>query len=178
MKIRDRLTSEVHFLILLIWSRLNTHKSPLKLGKLRPRNQENKFLFWCEHYNCMRGLATGFSLLLSVAQSCLTLCNPMDCKTPGSPVPHHLQKFDQFQVHCIGDAIQPSHPLTTSSPALNLSQHQGFFQWVGCSHQVTNTGASDSASVLSVSIQGWFPLKLTGFSLQCDKNPVIWNRIT
>ena len=76
----------------------------------------------------MRGLATGFSLYCSVAQLCLTLCNPMDCKTPGSPVPHHLPKFAQFHVHCISDAVQSSHPLTPSSPALNLSQHQALFQ--------------------------------------------------
>ena len=71
----------------------------------------------------------------SVAQSCLTLCDPMDCSTPGLPVPHHLLEFAQVHVHCIGDAIQPSHPLTPSSPsALNLSQHQGLFQQVVCSH--------------------------------------------
>ena len=63
----------------------------------------------------------------SVAQSCLTLCDPMDCSTPGLPVPHHLPEF--AQVHCIGDAIQPSHPLMPSSPfTLSLSQHQGLFQ--------------------------------------------------
>ena len=62
----------------------------------------------------------------SVAQSCPTLCNTMDCNTPGLPVPHHLLEFVQVHVHCIGDAIQPSHPLTSSSPsALNLSQLQG-----------------------------------------------------
>ena len=74
----------------------------------------------------------------SVTQSCLTLCNPMDCSMPGLPVPHHLRKFAQVHVHCIGDAIQPSHPLMLSS-ALGLSQHQGLFQRVGYSHQVTKT---------------------------------------
>ena len=64
----------------------------------------------------------------SVAQSCPTLCNPMDCSTPGLSVPH-LPKFAQVHVHCISDAIQPSYPLTPSSDsALNLSQHQGLFQ--------------------------------------------------
>ena len=62
----------------------------------------------------------------------------MDCSPPGLPVPHHLPEFPQVHVHCIGDAVQPSHPLTPSSPAaLNLSQHQGLFQWVCCSHQMT-----------------------------------------
>ena len=58
-----------------------------------------------------------------------TLCDPMDCSTPGLLVPYHLQMFAQVHVHCIGDAIQPSHPLMPSFPsALNLSQHQGLFQ--------------------------------------------------
>ena len=62
---------------------------------------------------------------------------PMDCSSPGLPVPHHL-KFAQVYVHCISEAIQPSHPLMPFSPsALNLSQHQGLFQWVVCSHQMT-----------------------------------------
>ena len=75
----------------------------------------------------------------SVAQLCRTLCGPMDCSTPGLPVPHHLLKFAQVHVHCISDAIQPSHPLISSSSALNLSQHQGLFQWVSCLHQMTKT---------------------------------------
>ena len=61
----------------------------------------------------------------------------MDCSTPGLPVHHQSLKPTQTHVHCIGDAIQPSHPLSSPSPpALNLSQHQGLFQWVGSSHQV------------------------------------------
>ena len=62
----------------------------------------------------------------------------MDCSTPGLPVPLSLLEFAQVHVHCIGDAIQPSHPLKPSSlSALNLSQYQGLLQWVSCSHQVT-----------------------------------------
>ena len=62
----------------------------------------------------------------------------MDCSTPSLPVPHHLPEFAQVHVHCIGGAIQPSHPLTPSSPsALNLSQHQGLFQWINGLHQMT-----------------------------------------
>ena len=72
----------------------------------------------------------------SVTESCLILCN-IDCNTPGLPVPHHLLKFAQVHVHCISDAILPSHHLMPSSPsALSLSQKQGLFQSVGCSHQV------------------------------------------
>ena len=65
----------------------------------------------------------------SVAQSCPTLCNLMDCITPGHFVPHHLLEFAQVYIHCISDAIQPSHPLMSSSPsALNRPQHQGLLQ--------------------------------------------------
>ena len=65
----------------------------------------------------------------SVAQSCSTLCDPMDCSMAGLPVSHHLPEFAQVHVHCISDAVQPSHPLMPSSPSfLSLSQHQGLFQ--------------------------------------------------
>ena len=73
----------------------------------------------------------------SVAQSCPTPCDPMKCRTPGFPVHHQLPEPTQTPVHHIGDAIQPSHPLSSpSSPTVNLSQHQGLFQWVSSSHQV------------------------------------------
>ena len=62
---------------------------------------------------------------------------PMDYSTPGLPVHHQLPEFIQTHVHWVGDATQPSHPLSSPSPpALNLSQHQGLFQWVSSLHQV------------------------------------------
>ena len=65
----------------------------------------------------------------SVAQSCPTLCNPMNHSTPDLPVHHHLPEFTQTHVHRVGDAIQPFHPLSSPSPpAPNPSQHQGLFQ--------------------------------------------------
>ena len=65
----------------------------------------------------------------SVTQSCLTLCDPMDCSTPDFPVHDQLPELTQTHVHRVGDAIQPSHPLSSPSPpASNLSQHQGLFQ--------------------------------------------------
>ena len=71
----------------------------------------------------------------SVAQLCQTLHIPIDCSTPGFPVYHQLP--EPTHVHCICDAIQPSHPLSSPSPpAFNLSQHQRLFQWVSSSHQV------------------------------------------
>ena len=73
----------------------------------------------------------------SVPQSCLTLCDPMNHSTPDLPVYHQLLELIQTHVHQVGDAIQPSYPLTSPSPpALSLSQHQGLFKWVSSSHQV------------------------------------------
>ena len=63
----------------------------------------------------------------SVAQSCLTPCDSMDCGTPGLPAHHQLPELAQTHVHQVGDAIQPPHPLSSPSPAFNLSQHQGLF---------------------------------------------------
>ena len=73
----------------------------------------------------------------SVAQSCPTLCNPMNRSTPGLPVHHQLPEFTQTHVNQVSDAIQPSHPLLSPSPpAPNPSQHQSLFQGVNSSHQV------------------------------------------
>ena len=73
----------------------------------------------------------------SVAQSCLTLGDPMNRSTPGLPVHHQLPEFTQTDVHWVSDAIQPSHPLSSPSPpAPNSSQHQSLFQWVNSSHKV------------------------------------------
>ena len=73
----------------------------------------------------------------SVAQSCLTLWNPMDCSMPGFPVHHQHPELAQTHVHQVDNAIQPSHLLSSPSPtAFNVSQHQGLFQWVNSSHQV------------------------------------------
>ena len=112
------------------------------------------------------GSSVQFSL---VTQSCPILCDPMDCSMTGLPVHHQLPEFTQIHVHWIGDAIQPSHPLSSPSPpAFNLSPHQGLFQGVRSLHQVMQSiGVSASTSVLPVNIQDWFPLGWTGWiSLQ------------
>ena len=102
----------------------------------------------------------------SVAKLCPTLCDPMNCSTPGFSVLQYLLELAQTHIHWVNDAIQPSHPLLPPPLSLTLSQHQGLFQWVGSSHQVAkSTGASASALVLPVSIQGWFPLGFTGLIL-------------
>ena len=105
----------------------------------------------------------------SVAQSCPTLCDLMDCSTPGFPVLHYLLEFVQTHVHWVNYVIQPSHPLSSPSPpSFNLSQHQCLFpmsRLFASSGQ--SIGASASASVLLMNIQCWFPLGLTGLiSLQ------------
>ena len=73
----------------------------------------------------------------SVAQSCPTLCDPMNCSMPGLPVHHRLPESTQTYAHWLSDAIQPSHPLSSASPlAPNPSQHQSLFQWVNSSYEV------------------------------------------
>ena len=73
----------------------------------------------------------------SVTQSYPSLCNPMDCSTPGFPILHHLLELTQTQVHWVGDGHLPSHPLLSLPlPAFSLTQDQDLFQWVSCSHQV------------------------------------------
>ena len=70
-----------------------------------------------------------FSSVISVARSCLTLCDPVNRSTPGLPVHHHLPEFTQTHIHRVSDAIQPSHPLSSPSPPdPNPSQHQSLFQ--------------------------------------------------
>ena len=95
-------------------------------------------------YDCLRVYTEEWDCWLirsdqnkSVAQSCLTLCDPMNRSIPGLPVHHQLPEFTQTHVHWVNDAIQPSHPLSSPSPlAPNPSQHQSLFQWVNSSHEV------------------------------------------
>ena len=121
----------------------------------------NELEIWLGHFLVM------FSSVQSLSR--VQLCNPMDCTMPGFPVHHQLLDFAQTHVYQVSDAVQPSHPLSSPSPALNLCQHQGLFQWVSSSHQVPR--------VLELQLQhqffqwiirvDWFPLGLTGLiSLQ------------
>ena len=84
-------------------------------------------VYWCNSHTAQ------FS---SVTQSCPTFWGPMDCSMPGFPVLHYLLEFAQTHVRWVNDAIQPSHPLLSPSPAFNLSQPQGLFQWVSSLHHV------------------------------------------
>ena len=86
---------------------------------------------WIQFISC------SLSVVVIQLLSCITLCNHMDCSIPAFPVFHYLPEFAQTQVHSVGDAIQPSHPLLPPFPPIpNLSQHWGLFQWVGFSHLV------------------------------------------
>ena len=116
----------------------------------------------------------------SVTQSCPTLCDPMDRSTPGPPVHHQLPEFTQTHVHRVGDAIQPSHRLSSPSPpALNLSEHQGLFQWVSSSQHGQSIAISALASVLPMNIQEWFPLGLTGWiSMQSKRLSRVFSNTT
>ena len=104
----------------LVW-RINSLEKTLILGKIERRRTGWQRMRW----------------FISVTQLCLTLCDPMDCNLPSFPVHHQRPELAQTHVHSIGDAIQPSHPLSSpSSPTFHLSQHQGLFQRVSSSHQV------------------------------------------
>ena len=98
----------------------------------------------------------------SVAKPCSTLSDPMNCSTPGFPVLHCLPEFAQSHVHCVDDAIQPSHPLLVPSPAVNLSQLRVFPMSLLFTSGGQSTGVSASVTVLPMNSQGWFPLGLTG----------------
>ena len=133
------------------WGNKRNRKQKL-LANLNYQNRQNIFAK-------LSKLLTEFS---SVSQSCPTVCNPMDCSTPGLPVHHQLWEFTQTHVHWVGDAIQSSHPLSwPSPPAFNLSQHQGLFKWVSSSHQVPKI--LEFQLQFPVNIQDWFPLGWTGW---------------
>ena len=122
-------------------------KQPISAGLLR--QAANPFSFPISTVTMLVSLFTGHTLFhscfflhveargiflqviqfSSVTQSCLTLCNPMDCSMPGFPVLHYIPELAQTQVHQASDAIQPSHPLLfPSPPVFHLSQHRGLFQ--------------------------------------------------
>ena len=104
----------------------------------------------------------------SVAQSCPTLCDPMDSSTPGFPVLHHLPELVQTHVQWVSEAIQPDHPLVHFFSCLHSFPASGYFlmSWLFALGRET-IGASASALIFPMYIQGWFPLELTGLiSLQ------------
>ena len=116
----------------------------------------------------------------SLAQSCLTLCNPMDCSTSGLPVHHQLPELTQTHVHQVGDAIQPFHPVVPFSSRLQSFPASGSFQmskfFASGSQSIR---VSVSTSVLPMNIQDWFPLGWTGWiSLQSRRFSRDFSNIT
>ena len=134
------------------WGREVVYLWPCSLGNLgspirdqtKVLSSENSANHWttrdshiCVSIRCVDTFPLCWWWWCSATKSCLTLCDPMDCSTPGLPVHHQLLELAQTHAHWVGDAIQPSHPLSSPSPpAFSLSQHQGLFQWVGSVHQV------------------------------------------
>ena len=122
----------------------------LKRLKWKPSLQNARLLFMscifltvfviCQDFwklNSFSNLRINSVQFSSVAQSCPTLCDLMNCSTPGLPIHQQLLEFIQTLVHRVGDAIHPSLPLSSfSPPALNPSQHQCLFKWDSSSHEV------------------------------------------
>ena len=109
----------------------------------------------------------------SLVQLCPTLCNPIDCRTPGFPVHHQPPELTQTSVHWVGDAIQTSHPLPSPSPpAFSFSQHQGLFKWVSSFHQVAKvlefqlhiSPCNEYSGLLLLGWPGWISLLSKGLS--------------
>ena len=120
-------------------------------------------------------LSRCFIVLVHSPSHVWLLVTPMDCSTPDFPVSHHLPEFAQVHVHCVRDSIQPSHLVSPSSSALNLSWHQGLFQWITL-HIMWPKYCSFS---LPVSTQGSFPLRLTDLiSLQSKKLSKVFSSTT
>ena len=121
------------------------HPAPLSMGIVQARILDwvaissSRGSSWPRDWTSVSLISPALAghLEVRVAQSCPTICDPMDCSTPGFPVHHWLLELTQTHVHWVGDAIQPSHPRSSRSPPVfNLVQHQGLFKWVNSSHQV------------------------------------------
>ena len=119
---------------ILFSNQTTEHFLALKINKLSSHEKTwRNFKYILLNYCCC-----------SVAKLCPILCDPMDCSMPSFPVLHHLPELAQTHVHRVSDAIQPSHPWSLPSlPTLNLSQHQGLFQWVSSLHQVAKVQLHD-----------------------------------
>ena len=134
----------------------STQYSVIYIGKGSKRGDKYTHTYkWLFTLLCSRNQQSIVNQVSSVAQLCPTLCDPMNCSTPGFPVHHQLPELAQTHVHWVGNAIQSSHPLSSPSPpAFNLFHHQGLFHWVS-SHQV--------AKVLEFQHQSFQWIFRTGF---------------
>ena len=150
-----KITNSHPFLIVSAW------EQPTRDGSLKDCVDIKMMLWGIESWLCGHQFS-------SVAQSCPTLCDPINRSMPGLPVHHQLPEFTQTHIHRVSDAIQPSHPLSSHSPPTpNPSQHQSLFQWVNSLHEVAKVLVSALASFLPKNTQGWCPSEWTGWiSLQ------------
>ena len=150
-------------------AKTNDNQNESEVGILRKYKNKvelrGKVLYWEDRlWSYMYVLVAVIVQLLS----CVRLCNPMDCSTPGFPVHHQFLELAQTHVCRVGDTVQPSRALSSPSPpAVSLSQHQmGLFQWVSSLHQVVKVLELQAlASVHPVNIQDWLPLGLTGLTI-------------
>ena len=146
---------------ILAW-RIPWKEEPGGLQSMRSQKSQTRLIDSPAAAVCVYGSTSCRSC--SGIQLCLTLCDPVDCSTPGFPVLHHLPELAQTHIHGVSDAIWASRSLSSPySPAFYLSQHQGLFQWVGFAHQVASVGAS--ASVLPMKCSGLIPFRIDWFDL-------------
>ena len=143
----------------------SSEQAPLWYAFLKKKKHPDRGL------KCLLEIHSGYTQyqFSSVAHSCPTLCDPVDCSTPGLPVHHQFPEFTQTHVHWVGDAIQPSHPLSSPSPpAFKSFPESGSFQMSQLFESGGQSiGVSASTSVLPVNTQDWSPLGWTGWiSLQ------------
>ena len=139
-----------------------------RLGVIDKESKRNSS-YWND--SSMLLLQIGKWVVIVQLLSRVQLCNSMNCSTPGLPVSHYLLEFAQVHVHCIGDAIQPSHPATLFFCCPQSFPASGSFpvSWLFASSG-QSTGGSASAPVLPMYIQGWFPLGLTGLISSLSKD--------
>ena len=140
------------------------------------------FILPCKTWNVVKTgiwLARPLPIQFSwVAQSCPTICDPTDCKTPGFPVYHRLPELAQTYVHRVSDAIQPSHSLLSPSPpAFNLSQHQGLYKWVSSirwqnywSFSFSSSPSNEYSGLISFRMD-WFDLRAVRDSQESSPIP-------
>ena len=129
-----------------LWKCRDRTSNPTGIGDVTKTSRMREYLSCILEENKSKGEEGVLASCCSVTKLCPTLCDPRDCSTSRSPVLHCFPEFAQIYFCWIGDAIQPSHPLSSPSPpAPNRSQHQSLFQWVGCSHQ--------AAKVLQLQLQ-------------------------
>ena len=155
-----------------------------KLGKLSSvTGLEKVFSFQTQRKAMPENVQTTAQLHSSQFSSVQSLSRGqlfVNCSMPGLPVHHQLPEFTQTHVYQVGDAIQPSHPLSSPSPLVpNPSQHQGLFQWINSAWGGQNIGVSASTSVLPMNTQDWSPFKWPDWiSLQSKGLSRVFSNIT